>query len=42
MELMAFDDYSALTHIYVPAISVDNYQAAEGWSDHAALITAIP
>ena len=32
----------ALASIQVPAISVDNYQAAAGWSDHAALITAIP
>lgn len=37
-----FADCDALASIQVPAISVDNYQAAAGWSDHAALITAIP
>ena len=42
MESLVFYNCSALTSIQVPAISVDNYQAAAGWSDHAALITAIP
>ena len=30
-----------LTHIYVPATSVDAYKAATGWSDYANIITAI-
>lgn len=33
---------NALASIQVPATSVDNYQAAEGWKEYADLITAIP
>ena len=31
-----------LSHIYVPAESVDAYKAASGWSDKASIIEAIP
>lgn len=31
-----------LTHIYVPAASVDAYKAASGWSAYANIISAIP
>lgn len=42
---LAFYDYNdiiipALTAINVPAASVDDYKAADGWSDYAALIVA--
>ena len=37
-----FNQCNALTAIYVPAISVDNYQAADVWSDYAGIIQAIP
>ncbi|MDR1788546.1 MAG: leucine-rich repeat domain-containing protein [Treponema sp.] len=33
---------SALTHIYVPRDGVTAYKAAQGWSDYAASISAIP
>ena len=32
----------ALAHIYVPAASVDAYKAANGWSNHASIIEALP
>ena len=37
-----FSGCSALTSIYVPAGSVEAYQAATGWSDYADIIQAIP
>ena len=37
-----FSDSEGLAHIYVPAASVAAYKAAEGWSDHAGIIAAIP
>ena len=37
-----FSGCSALTAIYVPAGSVEAYQAATGWSDYAGIIQAIP
>lgn len=37
-----FDYSDNLAHIYVPAASVAAYKAAEGWSDHAGIIAAIP
>ena len=37
-----FSGCNALTAIYVPAGSVEAYQAATGWSDYAGIIQAIP
>lgn len=37
-----FSGCSALTAIYVPAGSVEAYQAATGWSDYADIIQTIP
>lgn len=37
-----FVNTSASLKIYVPAASVDTYKAAEGWSDYADKIEAIP
>ena len=37
----AFLNDTNLAHIYVPNASVDAYQAAAGWSDYAAIISAI-
>ena len=37
-----FSGCKALTAIYVPAGSVEAYQAAAGWSEHADIIQAIP
>ena len=37
-----FPNCPALTSIYVPAGSVEAYQAATGWSDYADIIQAIP
>jgi len=37
-----FSDSEGLAHIYVPAASVTAYKEAEGWSDHAGIIAAIP
>lgn len=37
-----FSYSEGLAHIYVPAESVEAYKAAEGWSDHAGIIAAIP
>lgn len=37
-----FPNCPALTAIYVPAGSVEAYQAATGWSDYADIIQAIP
>ena len=37
----AFYNVTSLTHIYVPAESVNTYKTAAGWSDYASIITAI-
>lgn len=37
-----FNGDSNLSHIYVPAASVDDYKAAKGWSTYASKIQAIP
>ena len=38
----AFDDCNKLANIYVFSNLVDNYKAAENWSDYKGKITAIP
>lgn len=38
----ALSGTTLLTHIYVPAASVDTYKAASGWSSFASIIEAIP
>ena len=38
----ALNGCSALTHIYVPADSVEAYKTASGWSSYANIISAIP
>ena len=39
---VGFGTVSALTHIYVPAASVDAYKAATNWAQYASKISAIP
>ena len=41
LPMLGFDIVSNLT-IYVPAASIDAYKAAEGWSNYAGKIQAIP
>lgn len=38
----SFDDVNSLAHIYVPAESVEDYKAADGWITYADIIEAIP
>lgn len=37
-----FDGCAALAHIYVPAADIESYKAANGWSNHASIIEALP
>ena len=42
LDSTALGGTTSLTDIYVPSDSVNAYKAADGWSNYASKITAIP